>query len=101
LFVGQANPISKISHKNLHENSYEKFLIGKPDIQYVPVTLKFLDVTGQKFAMLEMKNLLSTVLRYYRLESLNPEHHYNVMPDIILRPKFGLQTRIHLRDKLP
>ncbi|KAF4517613.1 hypothetical protein B566_EDAN002844 [Ephemera danica] len=53
---------------------------------------------SQRFAMLEMKEILSNVLRHFRLETIDPEHHYEALPDLILRPKYGISMRLFPRE---
>jgi hypothetical protein len=49
--------------------------------------------------MLEMKTLLSTVIRNFRLESCDPKRDYEALPDLILRPKYGVKMRIFEREQ--
>jgi cytochrome P450 family 4 len=50
--------------------------------------------TGQKFAMLEMKEVLSTVLRHFELRAVYPERDEKPVPDLILRPKHGIHLKL-------
>jgi hypothetical protein len=52
---------------------------------------------GQKFAMLEQKSLLSTMLRNFKFTAVNAERCSEYIPDIILRPKNGIDLDISLR----
>jgi hypothetical protein len=50
--------------------------------------------TGQRFAVLEEKVVLSSVLRKYKLESVDKRENIEVMFELILRPKHGLRIKI-------
>jgi cytochrome P450 family 4 len=50
--------------------------------------------TGQRFAVLEEKTILSSVLRKYKLESVDRRENIDVMFELILRPKHGLKIEI-------
>lgn len=54
-------------------------------------------LTGQKFAMLEEKVVLSSVLRKLRLQSLDTREDITLLLELILRPKDALRIKISAR----
>jgi hypothetical protein len=50
--------------------------------------------SGQRFALLEEKAVLSTVLRKFKLESLDRREDIDLMFQLILKPKHGLRIKI-------
>lgn len=52
---------------------------------------------GQKFAQLEMKVVLSSILRNFRVESDIPWEEMRVHGELILRPKEGNPLKLHPR----
>jgi len=48
--------------------------------------------------MLEQKSLLSTMLRNFKFTAVNAERCAAYIPDIILRPKYGIDLDISLRE---
>lgn len=57
----------------------------------------FICSVGQRFALLEEKAVLSTVLRKFKLESLSRKEEMDLMFQLILRPKHGLKIKISPR----
>lgn len=57
-------------------------------------------VTGQKFAMLEEKSVISTILRHFRIETLERLEDITLMNELILRPESGLKVKLFLRDQI-
>ena len=53
--------------------------------------------TGQKFAMLELKVLLSSLLRRYRIESLQKFEEISRVAELVMRPGTGIKIRISRR----
>jgi hypothetical protein len=51
--------------------------------------------TGLGFAVLEEKNVLSSVLRKFELELLDNRENIDVLYELMLRPKYGLRIKIH------
>jgi len=49
---------------------------------------------GQRFALLEEKAVLSTVLRKFKLESVSRKEEMDLLFQLILRPKQGLKIKI-------
>jgi len=58
------------------------------------MTLCFNDITGQKFALMEEKVVLSTVLRNFHIESLDKREELVVLGQLILRPRDGIRLRL-------
>jgi cytochrome P450 len=54
-------------------------------------------LTGQRFAMLEEKVVLSSVLRRLRLETLDKREDITLLQELILRPKNGIRIKISPR----
>ena len=54
----------------------------------------FDDITGQKFALMEEKVVLSTVLRNFHIGSLDKRDDLVVLGQLILRPRDGIRLRL-------
>jgi Cytochrome P450. len=53
--------------------------------------------SGQKFAILEEKAVLASVLRKYRVEAVDRREDLILLGELILRPKDGLKVKIFPR----
>jgi len=58
-------------------------------------------VAGMKFAMLEMKATLSSLLRKYQLLPASPQHHLDLTVVVVLQSLTGVVLRIQPRPKQP
>ena len=59
----------------------------------------FGDITGQKFALMEEKVVLSTVLRNFHIGSLDKRDDLVVLGQLILRPRDGIRLRLTPRRR--
>lgn len=55
-------------------------------------------ILGQKFAMLEMKAVISGIVRKFVLEAIDTPETITLMQEIMLRPKDGIRLRIKNRN---
>ncbi|KAF4525167.1 hypothetical protein B566_EDAN014758 [Ephemera danica] len=58
-------------------------------------------VAGQKFALLEEKVVVSTVLRRFRVEAAHSRDEADLQINLVLRPGNGLHLRLYDRDSHP
>ncbi|KAK7590720.1 hypothetical protein V9T40_002333 [Parthenolecanium corni] len=64
---------------------------------FIPFSAGPRNCIGQKFAILEEKILLSTLLRRYRIESLQKAEDLILLPELVLTPGNGMKVRISRR----
>ncbi|XP_055355253.1 cytochrome P450 4V2-like [Paramacrobiotus metropolitanus] len=64
---------------------------------YVPFSAGPRNCIGQRFALMEEKTILSTLLRHFTVESLVPLEDFTVQGQLITRPVQGVRVRLHKR----
>ncbi|XP_067118898.1 cytochrome P450 4c3-like [Centruroides vittatus] len=64
---------------------------------FVPFSAGPRNCIGQRFAMREMKTVLSNVIRHFRVKSLDHRDKIFESADVILRPKFGIKMTVEKR----
>ncbi|KAK6639165.1 hypothetical protein RUM43_007435 [Polyplax serrata] len=67
---------------------------------YIPFSAGQRNCIGQKFAMLEELVILSSIIRRFKIKSLNDRESLRVVPELILRPHENLRFKLTKRDDL-
>ena len=54
-------------------------------------------VVGQKFAMMELKVIVATLLRNFTIESVQSTEELTIRPSLIIQPLEGIQVKLTSR----
>jgi cytochrome P450 len=82
------------------ENFLPERVAKRHHYAYIPFSAGPRNCLGQKFAMLEMKTVLSCVLRHYRLRSLDKREDIDLVMGVVMRPEKGIRLSITPRQKM-
>ncbi|KAF8783292.1 Cytochrome P450 4c3 like protein [Argiope bruennichi] len=66
---------------------------------FIPFSAGPRNCIGQRFASMEEKIVVATILRYYTVKSLDQREKFSVVAELVLRPSIPLRIQIRPRKK--
>ncbi|KAF2894416.1 hypothetical protein ILUMI_11756, partial [Ignelater luminosus] len=86
-------PEKFIPERFFSKNAAKKFPFG-----FIPFSAGPRNCIGQRFAMLEMKSVLSELLRNFEILTTNPKHNLEIVAEAVLKSANGICVQLKERE---